>query len=443
MLLDSTDFNTPPLLPLSDSGSRGNAPKRLTCPIPIDQGNTNYCLPFACIYGAFAIEKYKNKKWTPQQISDSAYSATYILHKMRSKTDVSKNVTIANLRASLKEDGFCRAENYSNSINVNILPSWQADQEAKALRQKYKADTLVKIYMENDNYKITEDMLIDRFKTYLNANKPIILGARVETDFRAKYVGKGWWQPGEVEEPHALVVVGYNENNKFFELMNSYGRQWGEDGFIKLAYKNLMKIAGYAYVLNGKQGERGNDNGDKAELVETIDSTQQDLIAHFELKHKINNMQGGIEYYKRVVSYDTARKIYETNDDYDVNSTFKLVASAIPNSKKTYIFSLDAANNVQMYQQSDTIDFDVKREGNHEIIVLIADNEIADFSTRLEAFKTAKGQANGRLRASFGSILTLEAEITCMQGDDIDVKARRFFTANRSVVPIILSIKVK
>jgi C1A family cysteine protease len=40
---------------------------------------------------------------------------------------------------------------------------------------------------------------------------------------------------------HAVVAVGYQKNNHF-KILNSWGADWGEDGFMKLPYGNSCNI---------------------------------------------------------------------------------------------------------------------------------------------------------------------------------------------------------
>ena len=52
-----------------------------------------------------------------------------------------------------------------------------------------------------------------------------------------------------MNEGHAMVVVGYNHFNKEFELMNSWGPDWGDGGFIKVKYDDFLKRCIIAYQI--------------------------------------------------------------------------------------------------------------------------------------------------------------------------------------------------
>ena len=85
-----------------------------------------------------------------------------------------------------------------------------------------------------------------RMKRAVAKNGPLTIGLDASTrDFR-------FYSSGVFNDPtcgttfnqlnHAMVIVGYGrENNKDFWLVkNSYGRQWGLDGFLKIERNNNM-----------------------------------------------------------------------------------------------------------------------------------------------------------------------------------------------------------
>jgi Papain family cysteine protease len=438
VLLDSTDYNTLPFDYGGEKGSEKLPPSKSLkdyCPRPIDQGKTMFCLPFACIYAAFTIEKHRKT----QPIMDSTYSATYILHQMKKNIDVYKGLNIENLRNYLKGYGFCRTKNYPNDvIRINIAPSLEAEQEAKILRDRYKNDTLCPLYLKNDSYRLIKPKLKDIFKNRLYEGQPIIFAAKVDSDFQ-KPTNEFWTPNDQQPYMHTMVIIGYNDADSAFEIMNSYGTNWGNQGFIKLKYTYLEQIIAYAYVLN-RTGSKG--EGDELDtLSNQIDSTVQDPTAKIELKQQVND--GSNTFFEtEPVQYDTLKKMYETTRACYVNSSFKLVASDSTKGKEVYIFSLDSANIIHKHTFFDTIQ--VKYRGNDHIFILIAHQPIGDFEQRLEKFEASKETIQIRFKAAFGNILMPEEDVTYMEmSDDMTVKSRRFPALNRGVVPIILSIKIK
>jgi C1A family cysteine protease len=56
---------------------------------------------------------------------------------------------------------------------------------------------------------------------------------------------------------HAVLVVGYNDEMKTLEILNSFGSDWGDNGFARLSYEDFSRMAqyGFAVRLDGGLGE--------------------------------------------------------------------------------------------------------------------------------------------------------------------------------------------
>ena len=64
----------------------------------------------------------------------------------------------------------------------------------------------------------------------------------------------GMWAPkyGEnLTEAHAMCVVGYDDNRYggSFEVMNSWGNKYGDNGFVWIKYADFAKLVYEAYVI--------------------------------------------------------------------------------------------------------------------------------------------------------------------------------------------------
>ncbi len=96
---------------------------------------------------------------------------------------------------------------------------------------------------------------LKEIKLSLSRGFPVVLGIRVFNSFEKAFNKEIW--DGEVVENeitygHALVVVSYDDNRDggSIELLNSWGENWGQDGFIWVKYSDIDKIilGGYSLV---------------------------------------------------------------------------------------------------------------------------------------------------------------------------------------------------
>jgi hypothetical protein len=74
---------------------------------------------------------------------------------------------------------------------------------------------------------------LDEWRTWVAAHGPILVGLNVdkEWDNATNTGGKlDTFQPNTVRGGHAVAVVGYTADNRFI-LRNSWGTEWGDEGF--------------------------------------------------------------------------------------------------------------------------------------------------------------------------------------------------------------------
>ena len=89
-------------------------------------------------------------------------------------------------------------------------------------------------------------------KRALAEGKPVIIGMQCYTSFSS---AKGQWVHGGSTDRqrgnHAMVVVGYNDDlyGGAFEIQNSWGTRWGNDGYIWVSYEDFNIYVNEAFEL--------------------------------------------------------------------------------------------------------------------------------------------------------------------------------------------------
>jgi C1A family cysteine protease len=77
---------------------------------------------------------------------------------------------------------------------------------------------------------------IEARKQTIASNGPVIGGLRVFEDLWSYNSGVYTHILGTEVGLHAVCVVGYDDSNGCWIVKNSWGQQWGEDGFFRIAY---------------------------------------------------------------------------------------------------------------------------------------------------------------------------------------------------------------
>ncbi|MDD4005301.1 MAG: C1 family peptidase [Elusimicrobiaceae bacterium] len=101
----------------------------------------------------------------------------------------------------------------------------------------------VKPGWESETYKIgrwgSVTQSVNAIKTALNKYGPLPTGYLVYEDFLNYKSGIYTYTTGERKGGHAVLIVGYNDAEKYFIVKNSWGPSWGENGFFRIAYSEM------------------------------------------------------------------------------------------------------------------------------------------------------------------------------------------------------------
>ena len=98
-------------------------------------------------------------------------------------------------------------------------------------------------YLALQYHSLNQDLV--SMKSCLNEGYPFTAGIKVYDSFESDEVAK----TGIVNLPtateklcggHAILIVGYNDNTKRFTIRNSWGAEWGNQGYCTLPYEYIL-----------------------------------------------------------------------------------------------------------------------------------------------------------------------------------------------------------
>lgn len=242
--LNSDDYND---LPASVSLKK-------YCPKPGNQLQLNTSPAWATNWSAKTILEAKNYNWFGQKkITQSTYSPAYSYYHVREVDDETceTGIDLYSALSFLKLKG---AKKYDEFLEFcpRGIPEEIGD-----------PNTLDPI---SDFIKLFDDQHSDQYKIQsvkksLSEEYPVVIGMYCPPSF---YRAKNFWQPSELASAdypgHALCVVGY-DNEKYggaFEVINSWGSRWGNDGFLWIRYNDFVEFTKYAYeVFNIEKSQNG------------------------------------------------------------------------------------------------------------------------------------------------------------------------------------------
>lgn len=210
------------------------------CPTPGDQGNTASCVGWALAY-TLTIERAIRNSWTDRkQIDQSRHSASYIYNQIKQADNCFARAKMSEGLALLQLNGDCLASDFEDfSGNCSQMPT----SAHHRLARNYSVEGFQRLFDNNAH----SDRKVDAIRTILATDQPVMIGLVVPDDFRYGKLNQLNWDAAE--NGHALVVVGYNDGTEMFQVMNSYGSDWGNGGFFELSYVILGEVVRFGYRL--------------------------------------------------------------------------------------------------------------------------------------------------------------------------------------------------
>jgi C1A family cysteine protease len=197
------------------------------CPPIYDQGQLGSCTANA-IAGAIQFEEIKQN--LPQVITPSRLFIYYNERVIEHTVDSDSGAMLRDGIKSVAQQGACPEEEWPYDIaQFQQKPDTSCYEDA--LQHK------VKLYQ-----RVAQNL--NQMKGCLASGYPFVVGFSVYESFETPQVA----QTGHVPLPqsteqqiggHAVVAVGYDDANQWFICRNSWGTNWGMNGYFTMPYAYL------------------------------------------------------------------------------------------------------------------------------------------------------------------------------------------------------------
>ena len=208
------------------------------------QGTQGSCVGWAT---AYYLKSYQEKIQHGFEYNSfrKVMSPAYIYNQIKVSSDCSLGSCIESALYELKTQGVCSWESFPyNDNNCTILPNNSQKSEASnnKILQGYKFDN--ETIINNISYSQEEI-----FKDLLYQKIPIIIAMDLDQNFSIAtprnqdniYIYQNY-DPTQFKGKHAMLIVGYNNNLNAFKVVNSWGSQWGNNGYCWISYNFFKKI---------------------------------------------------------------------------------------------------------------------------------------------------------------------------------------------------------
>jgi C1A family cysteine protease len=221
---------------------------RKYCPTPSNQGQQSSCVGWATAYAARTIlESIANKRINASSSANEAFSPSFVYNQIKQNDGCNKSSHILDALILMYEKGNLKLKRFPYICDKKP----QFTETVDALN--YKIADAIRLSSTNSTFSSSEKITIKNAIKNAIANKsPVVFGMNCFASFQE--LSTVW--NGVKDQNlggHAMCIIGYDDNKYggAFEVMNSWGTNWGENGFVWIKYDDLLSNAHEIYQVIG------------------------------------------------------------------------------------------------------------------------------------------------------------------------------------------------
>lgn len=237
-----TSVSLPPCIDLSDK-----------MPPVGNQGYQGSCVAFAIVYALKSYQEKRQNNWVFVENgllrNDRICSPSFVFNTVKKMTN---NYNCL--------DGIYFSEGFDviKLLGTSFLSDFSyTDQDCS---RQPDANTIQKANINKiSSYKALNIKTLSEIKYNLFVGNPVVIGVLPDDFFQPDgfsaftnhqhytFIPKSILNP---KKYHAMLCVGYNDQTSSFQILNSWGKEWGNSGYVDIPYRWFPVVVQEAYTMN-------------------------------------------------------------------------------------------------------------------------------------------------------------------------------------------------
>ena len=392
-------------------------------PTPGNQGSYSTCAGWAAAYSARTILNSIKNNYINPLIDRYAFSPSYVYNQIRSDSSCSNGVFLDDALEILKNQGVLPLKEFGYECD-RIIES----------QEKYRAGKN-KILEYREIFNRTSTNKVSVTKKSISEYRPVIIALDIPGSFEHC---KNIWAPSKDDYRlwnvgHALVVISYDDTlyGGAFEVINSWGTEWGNEGFMWISYKDFEY-----FTFNG------------FELIDDITNEKTPYDLSGSLKFRLENGDP--------IELSTDGKIFQTVNSYPSGTRFNVFLS---NNQPAFVyaFGTDLKKKITMlFPENDNISPLLAYKKNNialpnersslilddypgkSYLCFIYSNKQVDIKKVITKIEKSRGDISKRVFSYFKDNLVIEFDPTLIGGSEIKFETK---SDGKSMIIIIVKFE--
>jgi len=318
---DEQKYDQTRVFPALASNHKNNFPNSVSlleyAPPRSNQGRQGSCVGWASAYAARSILHARTTGQNPQ---NAAFSPAFLYNQIALSN--CQGAYLMEALENMKNVGSLPFREFKyNETSCSNTPNSSQKRDASA----YKIRGYNRLSKGGYNYKVD----IEGIRQNIAQGAPVVIGMQVGGTFMTRMYGKSDWKPTSSDRSlrgfsgHAMAVIGYddNRNGGSFQIMNSWGNQWGDNGVAWVTYRDFEFFVKEAYGLSPMEKTTVDEN----KLAVKFGIIDKESRKNIPLKRVNSNVYrtkiAKEQRFKLEVSNSIACNIYIITEELDGSST--------------------------------------------------------------------------------------------------------------------------
>ena len=235
---------------LEDDAGKNPLPEAVSllkyAPARENQGQQGSCVAWSCAYASQTILTAAATGADPNSIR---FSPSYLYNQI--KLEGCQGSYLQRAMEAMQRNGGVSLRQYP--YNDQDCESEPSSSDIQAGRQN-----LIHGFTRITNGDNINEISVRGIKEHLNKNAPVAIGMMVGESFMQGMKGQDLWTPQGMDESqmgmggHAMSVIGYDDRKYggAFQIMNSWGADWGNNGVAWVRYGDFKTYVREAYGID-------------------------------------------------------------------------------------------------------------------------------------------------------------------------------------------------
>ena len=233
---------------LADDNTKNPLPESVSllkfAPDRQNQGQQGSCVAWSSTYAARTIVEAAS---TGQSGNNTAYSPAFVYNQIG--LEGCQGAYIQNAMELMSTKGV---------VAYNDFPYDDKDcsRQPNSAMENKAAQNRMHGFTRLTNGESTEGINVRAVKEHLAKDAPVVIGMMVGGSFMQSMIGKELWTPTDEDRSqmgfggHAMCVIGYDDRKQAFQIMNSWGPEWGNNGIGWVRYADFKEFVREAYGID-------------------------------------------------------------------------------------------------------------------------------------------------------------------------------------------------